>query len=202
MSKLNLLPVEEIIKRTKVDVYPITIIKYFLNKRKILEMVEKLKNVENNSYIINRFSVPADNKTCEECVERKKSNFDLCRKHTSIERVRKANGTVLMNKEGFAFYNNEIFISIPGGTFIAYCPHPKLIAGDLTDQKIRKLDFIICKDMHLTKPEDPIVLDFETYENENLVCWFNYLFSIITIPGDNGYCNWALISNYKNGGTK
>jgi hypothetical protein len=96
------------------------------------------------------------------------------------------------------FYKNEIFRMVGKRLVIVYCPHPKLISGDITDSKVRKINPITIEDPELTElPPYERVQEFISSEllDQHLRCWFNHEFSIVTIPRDRNGQDWCLLSN-------
>jgi hypothetical protein len=96
------------------------------------------------------------------------------------------------------FYKNEIFRMVGNRLVIVYCPHTKLIMGDVSDEKVRKVIPITI--------EDPSITELPKYKNvrkilsselmdRNMKCWFNNEFSIVTLPDDRNNSNWCLITN-------
>jgi len=82
---------------------------------------------------------------------------------------------------------------------IIYCPHPKLIkiiGEELTDSNVRKVNPITIEDPNL-KLKDYKMVSFSSNDllETNMKCWFNDLFSIVTIPEDRNFSNWCLIPN-------
>jgi len=81
---------------------------------------------------------------------------------------------------------------------IVYCPHPKLISGDITDSKVRKINPITVEDPNLDGlPQYDKVYEFISSKllDECVSCWFNNEFSIVTIPADRNGQNWCLFPN-------
>lgn len=192
MKQRNL---EQFIEKLDCDVYPITILKFLLNKRKILSYFRKV--LDPNFKVRVKYKVNHDD--CEQCSEKIKTLGVLCRQHTSIQRVLTGNRVAFDLDTNVYFYKNEIFRMIGDKLVIIYCPHPKLIKGPLTDTKVRKVNPITV--------EDPALLELPPYKtirqymsselmNEYMRCWFNYDFSIITIPNDRNKSDWCLTSNY------
>ena len=184
---------EKFIEKLSVDIYPITIVKFLLNKRRILSYFKKA--TEENFEIRVKFKV--DHSDCEICKEKAPDGV-LCRQHTSIDRVLKANAVALDLDTNTYFYKNEIFRMVGKRLVIVYCPHPKLITGEITDSKVRKINPITI--------EDPNLLELPPYEkikefissdllDQNMRCWFNNEFSIVTLPADRNGQNWCLVPN-------
>lgn len=169
---------EEFLEKLGVDVYPITLIKLLLIKKKLKELTEKVQSEEfepNNKI---------DNSDCSHCEEKKKEGITACRQHTSINRVLDNSNTILYDSDSqFFLVKNEIFKFISNKLFIIYCPHTKLIP-QYTDKEVRKFKPIVVGyegnvPQYMTKSIDSSVL-----VNNNMKCWFNYDFHIITFPKD------------------
>jgi len=186
---------EQFIEKLDCDVYPITILKFLLNKGKILSYFRKA--LDPNFKVRMTYEVNYDN--CEQCKEKVETLGVLCRQHTSIQRVLKGNRVAFDLDTNVYFYKNEIFRMIGDKLVIIYCPHPKLIKGPITDLKVRKVNPITVIDPNLTKiPNYKITRQYMSSElmNEYMRCWFNHDFSIISIPNDRNKSNWCLVSNY------
>jgi hypothetical protein len=141
------------------------------------------------------FDLDYDN--CEVCQE-KKSEGILCRQHTSVERVLTANGVAFDLDTNTYLYQNEIYRMVGKRLVIVYCPHPKLISGEITDSKVRKVNPITVEDPNLEGlPQYDRICEFlsSTLMDQFLSCWFNNEFSIVTIPADFNGQNWCLFPN-------
>jgi hypothetical protein len=190
-EKMKPVSTEKIIEGFECDVFPITIVKYLLNKRKILSFFEK--GLDKNFEPKIKYIVTDPN--CEEC-KRKESEGMLCRQHTSIDRVYKATKVLQDLDTNTLFYKNEIFKMVGQRLVIVYCPHPKLLTGKITDSKVRKINPITVEQPGLTLPEYQVVPFLSSnFIDENLKCWFNNEFSIITIPKDRNSSDFCLIPN-------
>ena len=186
--------VEKYIEKLECDVYPITFIKFLLNKKKILSYFAKAASEDFEL----RARYKVDTSDCELCAE-KKSQGILCRKHTSINRVITAKNVAFDLDTHTYFYKNEIFRMVGKRLVIIYCPHPKLITGEITDDKVRKINPITIEDPELLElPRYNRVHEFISSEllDQHLKAWFNDEFSIITIPEDRNSQNWCLIANH------
>jgi hypothetical protein len=184
---------EKFIEKLGVDVYPITIVKFLLNKKRILSYFKKA--TEEDFEIRVKYLV--DHSDCEACKEKEPEGI-LCRQHTSIDRVLKAPEVMYDLDTNTYFYKNEIFRMVGKRLVIVYCPHPKLISGDITDSKVRKINPITIEDPALTElPPYERVQEFISSEllDQHLRCWFNHEFSIVTIPRDRNGQDWCLLSN-------
>ncbi len=186
---------EQFIEKLDCDVYPITILKFLLNKGKILSYFRKA--LDPNFRVRMKYIV--DHTDCEQCSEKTETLGVLCRQHTSIQRVLTGNRVAFDLDTNVYFYKNEIFRMVGNKLVIIYCPHPKLIKGPITDLKVRKVNPITVEDPSLEKlPPYKITRQYMSSElmNEYMRCWFNHDFSIITIPNDRNKSNWCLTSNY------
>jgi hypothetical protein len=183
---------EGFIANLKADVYPITIIKFLLNKKKILTYFNNLTTKD-----VTRESIKINIENCESCKSKKESGF-LCRAHTSIQRVLNCDNVAFDLDTNVYFYKNEIFRMIGDKLAIIYCPHPKLLTETLTDEKIRKFNTIVVNEK-IDFPEIKNRHEFlSTFLlNHHLQCWFNDEFSIITQPNGRNYSNYSLVPNRK-----
>jgi len=177
---------EELQKDPTKDIFPITLIKFLLNRKKIINFFERIDqtNIQDlTSYI------DFDHKRCDACINN--SRKMLCRKHTSIERVTKTNQACLDTDTGIFIYMNEIFkwtknIDDNNKLAIIYTPHTKLIQGSLTEYKVKKISTISTyTPQTLFSPR----IEINTFSSNKLAhkyikCWFNNEFSLITIPGE------------------
>ncbi|MHA1801803.1 MAG: hypothetical protein ACTSWJ_08720 [Candidatus Heimdallarchaeaceae archaeon] len=186
--------VEKYIEKLECDVYPITFIKFLLNKKKILSYFAKAAS--ENFELRVRYKV--DTSDCEICKEKKEQGI-LCRKHTSIHRVITGQNVAFDLDTQTYFYKNEIFRMVGKRLVIIYCPHPKLITGEITDEKVRKINPITIEDPELLElPRYRKVREYISSEllDQHLKAWFNDEFSIITIPEDRNSQNWCLVANH------
>jgi len=188
--------VEKFISKLGVEVYPITIVKFLLNKKRILSYFSKA--ADKNFEI--RLKYKVDHSDCDICTEKKSSGI-LCRQHTSIDRVLNGKNVAYDLDTEVYFYKNEIFRMVGNRLVIVYCPHPKLITGEITDSKVRKINPITI--------EDPTLVELPNYERiykfistdlmeQYARCWFNKEFSLVTIPDDRYSQNWCLVPNKLN----
>lgn len=182
---------EKFIERLGCEVYPITILKFLLNKRRILSYFRKAADPEFELRIV----YTTNNEDCEPCLQKKPEGV-LCRQHTSIERVLSGDNVAFDTDTNVYFCKNEIFKEVENKLVIVYCPHPKLISGGITDSKVRKINPITVDDVKL--PEYENVLTFSSNEllDQYARCWFNDEFTIVSVPSeDRNKSNWCLISN-------
>lgn len=184
---------EKFIEKIGCEVYPVTFIKFLLNKRRIMSYFAKAAN-ENFEI---RIKYKIDHSDCEVCKDRKSQKI-LCRQHTSIQRVLNANNVAFDLDTNIYFYKNEIFRMVGNKLVIVYCPHPKLLIGEISDVKVRKISPITIEDPALTSlPKYKKINDFISSNllDQHMSCWFNSEFTIITIPEDRNGSKWCLISN-------
>lgn len=185
---------ERFTERLGCEVYPITILKFLLNKRRIQSYFRKAADPEFELRIV----YTLDNSGCEPCLQ-KESEGILCRQHTSIERVLNGNNVAFDVDTETYFYKNEIFKMIDNKLVIVYCPHSKLISGSITDSKVRKINPITVDDQNLELPNYENILEFTSNEllTQYARCWFNDEFTIVTVPNpeDINKISWCLIAN-------
>jgi len=187
------LSTEKFIEKMGCEVYPITIVKFLLNRRRILSYFEKA--ADSDFSIRLTYKVVQDD--CDACKE-KSSEGILCRQHTSIYRVLSTKSVLFDLDTNVYFYKNEIFRMVGDRLVIVYCPHPKLICGAVTDSKVRKINPITVQDENLKElPRYEKISEFISsgLMEQNMKCWFNHEFSIVTIPDDRNRCNWCLVPN-------
>lgn len=185
--------VEKFIEKLGADIYPITIVKFLLNKRRILSYFSKA--ADENFEIRVKYKV--DHSDCEIC-EEKKPDGVLCRQHTSIHRVLSAKRVAFDLDTNVYLYKNEIFRMVGKRLVVVYCPHPKLITGEINDSKVRKINPITIQDPELLElPEYERLCDFISSDllDQYIRCWFNNEFSLVTIPEDRNGQNWCLVPN-------
>lgn len=184
---------EQFIEKLGVEVYPITIIKFLLNRRRILNYFEVA--AQEDFKIPVKYTVGHDD--CHVC-DQKKSEGILCRQHTSIDRVLNANTVMFDIDTNTYFFKNEIFRMVGNRLVIIYCPHPKLITGDITDKKARKINPITIEDPTLDGlPQYETIKEFMSLAlmDKHMSCWFNHEFTLLTLPDSRDKSDWCLISN-------
>jgi hypothetical protein len=192
---MKIVSTEKFIEKLGIEVYPITIIKFLLNKRRILSYFNRASN---KNFELRGTKYLLDNSDCEMCLLKKDQNV-LCRQHTSISRVMNGDNVGYDTDTGSYFFKNEIFKMVDSKLVIIYCPHPKLIkiiGEELTDSNVRKVNPITIEDPNL-KLKDYKLISFSSNDllETNMKCWFNDLFSIITLPEDRNFSNWCLVPN-------
>ena len=184
---------EKFIEKLGADIYPITIVKFLLNKRRILSYFSKA--ADDNFEIRVKYTV--DHTDCVICEEKKPEGI-LCRQHTSLNRVLTGRRVAYDLDTNIYLYKNEIFRMVGKRLVIVYCPHPKLITGEINDSKVRKINPITIEDPELVElPEYERLCDFISSDllDQYMRCWFNNEFSLVTIPDDRHGQNWCLIPN-------
>jgi hypothetical protein len=135
--------------------------------------------------------------TCDYCNQKKESGI-LCRRHTSIDRIINANNVAYDVDSNVYIFKNEIFKDVAGRLVIIYCPHPKLVSGDITDAKVRRITITTIDDTeYKSLPTFKTVFKFDSSDlmNKHVKCWFNKEFSLITLPEDRNSCDWCLKAN-------
>lgn len=191
--KMKQTSIERFIEKLGAEVYPITFIKFLLNKRRILSYFSKA--AEEGFEIRTKYIV--DHSSCLTCKEKEPEGI-LCRHHTSIKRVLNAKNVAYDLDTNVYLYKNEIYRMVGNKLVIVYCPHPKLITGDITDSKVRKINPITIEDETLTGlPEYEKICEFISSDllDKYIRCWFNNEFSLVTIPEDRNGQNWCLVPN-------
>ncbi len=184
---------ERFLEKFGVGVYPITIVKFLLNKRRILNYFERAS--EKDFQLKVKYSV--DHSDCELCIQKKPEGI-LCRQHTSIDRVLNANEVLFDIDTNTYFFKNEIFRMVGNRLVIIYCPHPKLITGEVSDMKARKINPITIEDPDLHGlPQYEGVKEFMSVSlmEQHMTCWFNHEFTIVTLPDSRDKSDWCLIPN-------
>lgn len=189
---MRLIKTEKFVEKLECDIYPITIIKFLLNKRKILSYFSKAAR---DDFKINGLKYKVDYSDCPACHGKVGM---LCRQHTSIHRVLNTDTVAFDLDTNIFFYKNEIFRMVGNKLVIVYCPHPKLIQGPITDEKVRKVIPITIEDPKLVKlPNFENIKRFLSSEllDQNMKCWFNSEFNLVTLPEDRNSSNFCLIPN-------
>lgn len=181
---------EKFLNDLQVEVYPITLVKFLLNKQRILNYFKKATNKK-----LDVVKYTVDSSTCEACKQRENM---LCRQHTSIQRVLQADHIACDLDTNLYLYKNEIFRMVSDRLVIVYCPHTKLIKGKITDSKVRKVMPITVEDETLT--ELPKYQNISYFISSELLdhfvrCWFNDKFSLVTVPKDRTGQDWWLVAN-------
>ncbi len=182
---------EKFIEQLGCEVYPITFIKFLLNKRRILSYFAKA--AQKNFEIKIKYKI--DHNDCPACKE-KESQDMLCRQHTSIQRVLNGDNVAFDLDTNIYFYKNEIYRMVGNKLVIIYCPHPKLISGEITDIKVKKINPITIENPELNfKYKNICNFISSDLLNQNMSCWFNNEFTLVTIPKDHNGSKWCLIAN-------
>jgi len=187
---MNTVSMELFIEKLGVKVYPVTLLKFLLNKGKILFCFSKAASA--NFEMRGNYEISHDD--CELC----KSKTDmLCRKHTSIERIINSETVLYDIDTNTYFTRNEIFRMVGDKLVVIYCPHTKLINGNITDEKVRKIRPLTFYEKGFKLPEFKNVIQILSSDimNKNMKCWFNNEFSIITVPNTHEECDFVLTPN-------
>lgn len=184
---------EQLVEKLEVDVYPITLVKFLLNKRRIMYYFNKAAETD---FELRGMKYQVNHSNCKVCKEKEEEGVQ-CREHTSITRVLTAR-TVLFDLDTKAFFfKNEIFRMVGQRLVIVYCPHPRLIVGPVIDAKVRRIRPITIQDPELEELPKYNLIQILTSDlmDQNIKCWFNKDFSIVTVPNDRNYSNWCLVAN-------
>lgn len=206
---------EKYLEKYNTTVYPITLLKFIMNRGQILRYFKKAQNPSFNKH----FNI--DSSDCAVCDHKRKEEGVKCRPHTTIERMREMNGGWLYDVDTEVFiYRNEVFKRVQNAMgedilIIVYCPHTKLISGKITDKKVRKLTPLTIKmdkefkrimsNLELQIPESDFsknCISSDALMEEQLGCWFNDEFTILIrsddVDGSRAHLNqdWCLITNY------
>ena len=192
----NIIIAEEFLERLNCDVYPVTLIKFLLNRRRIMSYFFKAASKD---FQIRGMRYRIDNSNCERCKEKKEFDF-LCRQHASIKRVMNADNVAMDVDTQTFFYKNEIFKMVGNRLVIVYCPHTKLINGEITDEKVRKVNPITVEDPEKELPNyleyaKTVTFTSDLLLEKNVKGWFNKEFSIITTKGERTDSDFFLVVN-------
>lgn len=187
---------EKFIEKLGAEVYPITIIKFLLNKKRILSFFSR---ADRKDFVLKGTKYFQDNSNCEICNLKKSEGF-CCRQHTSLYRILNGDNVAFDSDTETYFYKNEIFKKVGEKLVIIYCPHPKLIetiGESYSDLNVRKVNPITIDDPNLKLKEYQKIITFTSNDllDTPMKCWFNETFSILTVPEDRNYSNWCLIPN-------
>lgn len=194
----NIISSDHLIEKYDVDLYPITLVKFLMNKRRILSYFTKAAK---DDFEIRGPKYKVENGNCSECDKRrsesKESSELICRQHTSIGRILSAEKVLMDIDTNLFFYKNEIFKMVGNKLVIVYCPHPRLIQGEITDSKVRRVRPITIEDPELKALPAYEKVQFISGDilDKNIKCWFNSDFSLLTVPEDRNQTSWCLISN-------
>ena len=192
---MNEILIEDFIEKLKCDVYPITFIKFVINRNRVLSYFMKASNKNISIYGIQH---SLDKSKCQKCLEKQSLKIP-CRQHSSIERILTSENVAYDIDTKLYFYRNEIFKKLDNGRIvIIFCPHTKLISGQITNDKIKKVIPITVEIPNISLPNYNNILNFSSnlLFNLNLKCWFNNEFSILTIPKSHDDSEFCLIPNY------
>jgi len=190
MDNINVKKAESLLSRWDVDVFPITLVKYLLNKRKILTYFRMASNPKNMSHIS---IMSTNNDDCKVCKSRQEKGMTKCRNHTAIERVFDASKVIYdLDTEAYII-KNEIFKQVGDYLVIVHCPYPLNV--DLTDDTLRQVYpmTLDISDTKLPNFEKIQILSTDLMDM-NISCGINRHLDIITIPRDRHGTDWILKS--------
>lgn len=177
--------IEKFVEQTGLDgiVYPVTIMKFILNRGKYVRTISRLSN----QGFGNMFKFKVNDPKCPSCIIKKDNSENksiLCRQHTSIERVLTAEKVLVDEDTGYHFYKNEIFFPVGNNLVLFYCPHFKLLKPGFNSFDVLKSTLIVASDDNMDPQfanKIPIKQLFKSSEwiNRRNSCWFNDEFTII-----------------------
>jgi len=190
---MKVISAEQFTEKLEVDVYAITLIKFLLNKRRIMFYFNKAAD---SKFELRGFNYKVNQPDCKDCKDKSKNGV-LCRQHTSIDRVLNADKVLYDLDTNVYMYKNEIFRMVGKRLVIIYCPHPTLIIPPITDEKVRRVKPITIEDPDFTKlPKyNSVHILSNDLISQHVKCWFSKEFSIMTLPEDRNFSNWCLIPN-------
>ena len=184
--------VSDFIKDLDVEVFPITIIKFLLNRGKILECFNLVTKPD-----FKVADIETDDSDCVYCAK-----FDgKCRQHISINRILQPGKVAFDLDTNCYIYKNEVFRIVGDKIVIVYCPHPRNLKERTvyTDEIIRKVN-------PMTLRLSP-GFEFPKFEVRNFLsskmllesyeCWFNYGLNIQTVPAGRVASDWVLVLDPK-----
>lgn len=206
---------EKYLEKYNTTVYPITLVKFILNRGQILRYFKKAKSPSFNKIF------DSESSSCDVCDYKRREEGVMCRPHTTVERLRDMQDGWIYDVDAEAFiYRNEVFKHVKNNNgedllVIVYCPHTKLISGKITDKKVRKLtpltiqmdqEFINkIKNLKVEVPTDVFhknCISSDALMEQKIGCWFNDEFTIVIHPDEvdgsrtSENQDWCLIPNY------
>ena len=168
--------IDDILEKTldsKINIYDITLMKFFINQHHI-KRTEKMFNL--------RYLKPIQD--CKYCNREKR----ICIRHHSLNRILGLNEKILRDSNsGYYFYKNEIFKVVKkNNNFILiafYCPHTKTIPGNITKDKIKTI-YSYCHNLgNKNLNFDCQDLNFNLYfTGRSISCIFNDDFNLVLNP--------------------
>ena len=190
---MKVISAEQLIEKLDVNVYAITLVKFLLNKRKIMYYFNKAAD---SKFEIRGVQYKVNHEECKDCNDKKAEGI-LCRQHTSLNRILSATKVLYDLDTSVYMYKNEIFRMIDKRLVIIYCPHPSLIIAPVTDEKLRRIKPITIEDPDFTKLPEYNSVHILTNDliDQHVKCWFNSEFSLMTLPEDRNLANWCLVPN-------
>lgn len=174
--------VEKVLESVFGIIYPVTLVKFILNEKKILTILKKIKqDIFKSSYP--PFSL--DNSECDFC--KAKKHMDVkCRMHTSIDRILSTRQVIKDPDTGILMYRNEIFKEVaPNRVGIIYCPHTKMVpsTGPTSSSRVKKITPFVYQEEKLELPEYSFIeFDFKPIKSMKLKYWFSPEYYLITDP--------------------
>lgn len=177
--------VEKVLEGTFDCVFPVTIIKYILNQRKILTIFRK---IQQDTFKSSYTPFTLDNSKCKFCEDKKEMKVK-CRMHTSIDRVLSTMQVIIDPETGIMMYKNEIFqlMDPPDKVGIIYCPHTKMVpeTGPLNSSRVKKVTpFVFQLDGSKLPEFSTINFNVNEIKKMKLKYWFSPEYYLITEPSD------------------
>lgn len=177
---MNEIPIEKLIDFQVV--FPVTVVKFILNRTKIITI---LKKMENNSYKSKMEPFKFNSSSCPLCKSRKDGS--MCRMHTCIERIASANVVARDIDTGILMCKNEIFKPLSNNRVgIVYCPHTSLLdrSKPITVSRIKKIVSFVLEDDKIQLPEYKNIIDLRIRDlmEKQIKYWFSDEFYLILYP--------------------
>jgi len=192
--------IEMYLKDMGVDVFPITLMKLLINRKKIVNWIRDFgENIKNGKIKI----TDEDYEKCEFCKASSQRDRKKCRAHISLDRIKEDGKSIIYDEATSLFiYKNEMYKFIDGHLLIIYTPHTKTLKT-LESQQVRKIDpYSFSKNIKVSEPKRIVEIDSNIMMEEMWKCWFNQQFSIITLPEEGieedkekKFLKWGLVLN-------
>jgi hypothetical protein len=178
----GIIEVEKVLESTFGIIYPVTLVKFILNKKKILTILRKITQGNfKSSYP--PFSL--DNSQCTYCKQKVEMGVK-CRMHTSIDRIFSTMQVVKDPETEIYMYKNEIFKEVAPDTIgLIYCPHTKMVpeTGPLNSSRVKKITPFVFQQKELKLPDYSVIeLNVKELESMKLKYWFSPEYYLITDP--------------------
>lgn len=182
---------EHLLDDTQSEVYPITVAKFLLNKKRIKSFFATASK-EGFDKIID--AEIENSEVCKDCIE---SKHDMCNFHQTVERIKNATTVLYDSEYDIYLYKNEIIKIInPELLVVIYCPHPSYIKSKLSDSKVRLVIPYTIKNVKFNF-EKAVPFSIRAIEDLDLKVWFNHTFSMIVSKHDYNHSKWMLVPNHE-----